>query len=325
MKNLKIVVVLALSVSVALAQVYPAGGRLSLTSNTPVMTSDVTGATTVYYVPYTGNNVPYSTGASLVNGYFGTQLTLTLNSGLTSGSIYDVFLNYITTNGTLVLCTGPAWNSSTSRGTGAGTTQLTTLDGLPVNAYTMSSSCLNGSTSYSVSANAGVYLGSVYITATGETGVSMQPAGANGGSNNIIGLFNAYNRVKAYARSIDTTSSGWTYSSTTVREANNSASNRISFLDGLGVIPISAQYIAGINPNSNNGLLGVGINSTTAFTDPPAYFGSTNAFQASPGGMGFSYPIIGFNYVQALEANSNTGVISYGVSETPTLYATLEY
>jgi len=153
----------------------------------------------------------------------------------------------------------------------------------------------------------------------------MQPAGASGGSNNIIGLFNAYNRVKAYARSIDTRSGGWIYSSTTVREADGSSSNRISFLDGLGVIPIYAQYTAGVYPASNNGLIGVGINSTTTFSQPPAYYGASGPSQSSPTGIGMSYPIVGLNYVQALEANNSNATISYGVSENPTLYATLEY
>jgi len=41
----------------------PPGGRLTLTSGTPVTTSDVTAATSVYYTPYVGNKI------SLYNGW----------------------------------------------------------------------------------------------------------------------------------------------------------------------------------------------------------------------------------------------------------------
>src|SRR5574337_954655 len=41
-----------------MAQGILPGGRLTLTSGTPVTTSDVTGATTVYYTPYLHNLIP---------------------------------------------------------------------------------------------------------------------------------------------------------------------------------------------------------------------------------------------------------------------------
>ncbi len=40
-------------------------GRLTLTSGSPIMTSDVTNGTTVYYAPYTGSYVPIFDGASV--------------------------------------------------------------------------------------------------------------------------------------------------------------------------------------------------------------------------------------------------------------------
>src|SRR5689334_1222868 len=36
----------------------PPQGRLTLTSNTPVMTADATGQGTIYYTPYQGNQLP---------------------------------------------------------------------------------------------------------------------------------------------------------------------------------------------------------------------------------------------------------------------------
>src|ERR1700734_2159046 len=91
MNFLRIATFTALSVSAALAQVYVPGLRLTLTSNTPVMTSDVTGATTIYYTPYIGNNVITSNGTTLSVGN-ALQMTLTLNGYQSSGHIYDIFL-----------------------------------------------------------------------------------------------------------------------------------------------------------------------------------------------------------------------------------------
>lgn len=324
MNLLKIAVATALTVSAALAQTIPhpvpPQGRLTLVSDTPVMTSDVTGATTVYYTSYVGGWLPIP-----VTPQTFTQISLPLETTIqTSGNIYDIFAVDVTSGDVtnFYLCTGPAWTNSTTRSVGVGLSG----EGLWVNAATLSH-CYNGLTDYGgETASNALYLGSIYMTANGQTGVSMRPSGASGGSNNIIGLFNAYNRVKAYARSIDTTSGGWSYSSTTVREADGSASNRISFLDGLGEVPIFAQYTSGVYPSSNNGLIGVGINSTTAFTDPPAYFGSPGSYyQASPTGTASAYPVLGFNYVQALEANSSTATISYGASENPMLVLTFEF
>src|ERR1700690_4044272 len=91
MNILKIVFALALSVSTALAQINPPAGRLTLVSNTPVMTSDVTSATTLYYTPYIGNTIPILDGTGGVTNNVFSQLSVTLPTSLTTGNIYDVF------------------------------------------------------------------------------------------------------------------------------------------------------------------------------------------------------------------------------------------
>src|SRR6185437_3220987 len=70
-------------------------GRLSLTSAVAVMTGNVSAATTVYYVAYTGLAVPVWNGTNFVALAIPSgNLAMGLDSGtphIASGSIYDVF------------------------------------------------------------------------------------------------------------------------------------------------------------------------------------------------------------------------------------------
>ena len=268
MNILKIAVALALPVSAALAQTYTPQGRLTLTSNTPVMTADATAQTSVYYAPYVGNQIPIYNGTSLANNAF-SQLTMTLNtSNQTSGNIYDlfVFLN----SGTVTIGAGPAWSSGTSRGTGSGTTQLTQLDGLWVNANSIT--LTNGSTSYSsIPADEATYVGSVYMTANGETGMQFKPTATAGGTDNVMGLYNAYNRVRTISRCIDSTTSSWTYSTSTWEALNaggtgSGLNNRISFLDGLQQSFVDAELQIDLSTSSSSvgANVAVGLDSTSA-------------------------------------------------------------
>jgi hypothetical protein len=274
-------------------------GRLTLVNNTPVMTSDVVNATTVYYVPYQGNILATSNGTTVSPAYFFSPLTLTLESTVqTSGNIYDIFAFY--TASTWYLCTGPAWNSSTSRGTGTGTTQLTQQTGVWLNTKAISN-CYYSLSSVSVPALEGVYLGSIYMTGAGETSMQLQPAAAAGGPTNgaFLGVYNAYNRLPITAAAMDSTSS-WTYGTSTERPADNSTSNRITFLDGLAQSNFTASYsVAMANSSTGNAIIGIGLDSTTSINVPWAQTGGT--FLLNPTATIASYPLLGLHYVQAME------------------------
>ena len=99
-----------------------AGGRLTLTSGTPVTTSDVTGAGTLYYTPYTSGQIALYSGSAWVVYTF-TERSLSLT--LTSGKNYDVFL--YDNSGTLTLELSAAWTNDTTRADA-----LTTQDGVYV-------------------------------------------------------------------------------------------------------------------------------------------------------------------------------------------------
>lgn len=303
-------------------------GRLTLTSNTPVMAADATAQTSVYYTPYQGNIVPIYDGANM-QSYTFSQLTMALNtSNQLSGKSYDlfVFLN----SSIVTIAAGPAWSSATSRGTGTGTTELQQIDGLWVNANTIT--LKNGSTSYSsIPVGEATYVGSVYMTANGQTGVSFTPTAAAGGSSNgVIGLFNAYNRVQASCINQDS-SIAWTYTSATWRAADASSTNSISWVDGLQQTSIKATYQceAGTSTQGSGLQIGINLDSTTATP-------SLTTFSKAPTAtLGFNYqqlvvrqsfpPQLGFHYIQAMESVSGgTGTFN-SVGETQALILESEY
>ena len=101
-------------------------GRLTLTSNTPVLSSNVTNATTLYYTPYTGSQISIWDGSKWVLKTF-TELSLSL-SGLPANTNYDVFI--YDNNGTLTL-EAVAWSNS-GAGTSARASALSFLNGVRV-------------------------------------------------------------------------------------------------------------------------------------------------------------------------------------------------
>lgn len=302
----------AFNTAFGLAPITPQG-RLTLTSGTPVMNADATAQTSIYYTPHVGSNIPIYDGTNFVNSAF-AELTMTLNtSNQTSGNLYDlfVFLN----SGAVTIAAGPAWSSGTSRGTGAGTTELQRVSGIMTNKNIIT--LKNGATTYSnIPANQATYVGSVYMTANGQTGMQFKPAAASGGSANILGLYNAYNRTLIKSQSQDSTAT-WTYAGTSYRAANNSTSNRISWLDGLQQSVVKAAYNVASTTGVGSGAAadyGVGFNTTTTPSGLTAFNASNSQF--SGGAAMDSAILLGLNYVQALE-NTSTGVTATFIGNGP--------
>jgi hypothetical protein len=108
-------------------------GRLSLISGVALPTSDVVGATTVYYTPYAGDTISLWNGANLSSVIF-EELSLELDNNVghagyhQQGEIFDLFV--VDDGGVLRLGTGPAWSagavagSTTARGSGADSTEI---------------------------------------------------------------------------------------------------------------------------------------------------------------------------------------------------------
>lgn len=293
----------------ALAQVVAPQGRLTLVSGTPVLTSDVTGATTIYYTPYVGNAFISPSPTSPVGTTFVESSVALSSTYQTQGYIYDIFGWPGPGSPPVVeLCIGPAWPSLTSRGSYG----LQLVKGVWENAYSLSGN--SGNSTCGAATGYAVYLGSIYITTAGETSVQFTPAAGAGGSGTIIGIWNAYNRVRVTASSQDSNST-WTYSTSSWRNADNSANNSITWLDGGGLggqTSISAAYDATGSNSSATGQVnvGVGINNLNTPEIYPQVQNSTAILTMH--GATLSPPILGLNVAQAIERVASGTETFYG-------------
>ena len=191
-------------------------GRLTLTSGTPVTTSDVTGATSIYFTPYGGNGIDlYSSGAWSTLAF--TEITLALGT-VTSGACYDIFAY---NNSGAVAVEKLIWTTTTTRATA-----LTTQDGVLVKSGDATRR----------------YLGTFYSTSTTTTEDSVTKRY----------LWNYYHRRRRPFLRQETTAT-WTYTTATVRQANANAANQVECVIGVQdtVIYIKAT---GMAANSTGGV-----------------------------------------------------------------------
>lgn len=299
--------------SQALLMIQPTPqGRLTLTTGTPVMAANATAQSTVYYDCYDGQYVPVWDGTEMaLLSISSCEISMGLDAvtpHVASGSVYDIFA--VNNSGALAVCIGPAWSSTTARGTGAGTTQIHNTKGVWTNQNSLTH-CWGGASGTTdlgtVAADHGTYLGSLYATANGQTGMNMMPAAASGGGNATLALYNAYNRVAIIAGSQDSTTS-WTYATSTVRPANNSTSNRITWLDGLQQSFIKATYIVQSSSGGAQTCANyVGINTTSGITATLHVSYSNNSASVLSGvARGDNLPLLGLNYAQALEFSTGS-------------------
>lgn len=309
--------------TLALQQLTP-GGRLTLVSAVPVMTSNQTAKQHIYYAPYVHPFVPVYNGTNMQLYNFtssatdavGLDLDLAANANWVSGQLYDLFYAYV--SGSLYFGTGPTWGggspSTTARGTGAGTPELQMYNGVWTNTNSMTLRTGAASTQ-TVPANQGTYLGTAYMTSTGQTGMAFTSSAAGGGDN-VLGLYNAFNRVSVSAYGYDTTAS-WTLASTTWRKANNNAANRIRFVDGLQQSTVDASYscMLAFNRSTSGGCaLGAALDwSSGAPTIHGGQFYGTGGapFDNSAVAVGTFLPVLGLHSVDAVEAAFNTNTVTF--------------
>jgi hypothetical protein len=223
--------------------VQPPGGRLTLTACAmskcyPVMTGDVTGASHVYYVPYTGQQVPIYSSAT---GTFGladigaTGLSLNLDSSsIAANTLYDIFVHIYSGDRSTELCTGPAWSNATTRAY-----DVVQASGIWINTAGMPCRHTSGSIRTYMPYEC-TYLGTMNTTLAGQTAQQFGPVSGPGGGAPCLCLYNAYNHVTLTSISADT-NSPYSYNGSIWRYLDNSASNGVTVVDGLGQILPSAQ------------------------------------------------------------------------------------
>lgn len=226
---------------VRMMQMVTPGGRLTTESGVPVSTSDRTAQSTLYYTPYTHDGITLWDGADWKPITF-TERSVAL-SGLTASRPYDVF-GYLSSGAlTLELL---AWTNDTTRATA-----VTLQDGR----Y-----CKSGDKTR-------LLLGTIYTTGTNTT------ADSAGGTTTQVGgqrfVSNVYNKVARDLLVIDTADS-WSYTSATIRKANNAstAGNSVEFVcalpEGVSAVVHGIVFLSGNSARAAK--MGVGVDSTSAFS-----------------------------------------------------------
>jgi len=288
-------------------------GRLTLTSATPFIASDVIAGTSVYYTPYIGNLSPIWDGTQYVMRTF-SELTLSLASQHTANNLYDVFLFW--NSGAVEIVTGPAWSNSTagscSRGTGAGSTERERKNGLWTNKNSITGR--NGATTYTIDAYKALYVGTIIIDNTNGQ-VSQH---VTWGQSRRPGPWNEYSRGRRILLAGDSTAS-WNYSTTTFRQSRATAGNTLMTLCGsddeyINVSFTQATHVYGANSST----IGIGNNSTSSVSGQFAqnYLPSAGEQYVTLTAFFKKVPSIGINNFNSLEySTSGTASTFYGTEQ----------
>lgn len=259
------------------------GGRLTTETGVPISTTDRTAQGTIYYTAYVNNLIWLYSGTQWVQFNFAeTSLALTA----TSGKNYDVFM--YSNSGTPTLELSAAWASDTAR-----TDALTRQDGVLVK---------SGATTR-------LWLGTIRASGANVTADSI------GGVSSAVGgqgfVCNYYNAVRRPLKDIDTTST-WSYTSATIRQANAATGNKVEVV--VCQVGLEAEAVAigkmGVYSNiTRTGNIGVGLDTTTAFSGlvTSANNEAATNIDATVTGSYAGYPGIGYHYLSWNESGLTAG------------------
>lgn len=291
--------------------------RPTLTTGVAFTTTDVTAATTIYATPVGGGIVPLWDGSKWV-GYRVAEISLALDATAAhtgyhqSGKDFDLFIALI--GGVPTLGTGPAWTSASSRGTGAGTTEIELRNGLWVNKNAIAFRYgPNVGDTTSIAANLALCIGSFGAVADGQAEDSAT-------KRFVVGAYVQEERILLRA---DPTAS-WTYNSTTVRQTNGNTANKVSTLIAFQGQRVELDYVQPAADNNGTASArfyqpGIGLDSTTvdSSTDMSiAHFNFVSIIVRSQAGY-IGKPALGRHDFNMLEKTSSaTALTAYGTSGT---------
>jgi len=209
---------------------FEIGGRLTLTTNTPVLTTSVTSSATLYYTPYISNRVTVWDSA---RGHWKrvvfSELSITL-VGLPGNTNYDVFLTENAAALELVV-----WSSST-QGASTRASALTYKDGVRVKA-----------------ADNRRFLGTIRTISAGGAACFT----CSDQQNQQYFVWNESNRIKYTPRNWDETNHTFSGS---VRNWNANTNNRIEFLIGETIVNLFVVALGWLGPE--NSTVEINVNNT---------------------------------------------------------------
>ena len=264
----------ALDRMLALAARSTVGGRLSVQTNVAVPVTDQAAQSTLYYTPYLHKDLGLYDGTRwhIVSP---AQISLAL-SGLTTGKNYDAFVDW--NGGTPALVLGPAWTNDTTRATA-----LVPQDGINVLTGTLTSRWVGTIRASSA-------------TTTEDTFLQRY-------------VWNAYNRQPRALSQADGT--GHTYSSSTVRQWNATAANKVEFVLGLAGQSFLASVAGDMSPDTTSGFTqtGIALDSLTVMGSGTTGASTYTKIQGASvtrgltGNTGFIFPTTaGYHFLAMLEA-----------------------
>lgn len=240
-----------------------ANGRLTLTSGTPITSSDVTGATVIYFTPYNGSKISLYDGTRWKLYNF-SELSLSLGT-ISNATNYDVYL--YDNSGTLTMEL-LAWTNDSTRATA-----LVLQDGIYLKTGALTRR----------------YLGTIRTTSTTTTEDSRQ--------NRLV--WNNQNRVQRYMYYTPGNVS-WSYSNFSWRPSNNNTTYRLGAVVGVfgSAVDLTFHphtYSAG-TPIVNNAICE---DCTNNFT---VQYGehSVTGYNSSPSRI-VTVPAAGYHYYQLME------------------------
>ncbi len=262
------------------AAAFSAGAKVDLTANITqqILATGITNQT-IYFSPYNGSLICLYDGTRW-KIYAFTELSLALGT-LTSALPYDAFLYDNSGVLTLELL---AWTSDTVRATA-----IVQQDGIW---------CKSGALTRRL-------LGTIRTDSTTTTiddagGIASQVGGKRFVSN-------VYNQITSFMSEFDATDN-WTYNTATIRQANGASGNKCEMVQSVPGGAIDAIYATtGRSSGSSvEALVGVGINSTTAFTG--SWIGTVNnaSGQAGMTARAVVALAVGYSYIAALESGNGS-------------------
>lgn len=277
----------------------PPQGRLTLATGVPVLTSDQSAKTTIYYTPYNGNLIPLYNGSTMTPTAFSELSVATTDTtknpaAIGASKVNDWFV--WDDGGTLRVSHGPDWTSDTARSAG---TALVMVNGILLN---------NAAITNGPAASRGTYVGTTRSDASSQLNW-LFGGSASGGSAALFGVWNMYNR-RLFGAHVKDSDASHTYTTASWRSFANSTAVRINIVKGLNEDSVMATMTTRVQPSATNayGFLGIGLNSTSALAT-----NSSQGIVVANAGQGITCAAVfedlvglGYNFLQGLEMGDGT-------------------